>query len=455
MPEYRDIPVVDLLVDLRNARVKDEQPTQQAAILALARQQGPKLLELARDIVAKKRLDPLTSLAVVGNGENPERYTVLEGNRRVATLRGLETPALVLPAFDAKGQREFQKLSQQYASSPISTVRCAVFDSEEEAVDWIVLRHDGESRGKGLVAWGADEKDRFRSRHGNQTRSPGGQVIDFVESQGMLSEEAKASTKGIISTVDRLLSSRPVREALGIDVVAKKVVMHHPTKEVAKALTKLIDDLKTDKVKVGEVYHADQRELFAKNFHPEFRPNPKTRLVSPVELGANTPEGSSGATPKRSGKPKAPRTPAPRSSLIPGDCRLNIPQTRINKIYHELLRLNLEDFTNACSVLLRVFVELSVDEYVDANPATLGGKKRSEVNLAFKIKAAAAHLLAAGRINVDIEMTMKRVADSPRILAASTVNFNQYVHNRYSHPQPTDLRAAWDEMQPFMEALWP
>jgi hypothetical protein len=215
----------------------------------------------------------------------------------------------------------------------------------------------------------------------------------------------------------------------------------------------VVEDLKTGKLKVGQVYDAAQRETFARGFAAEARPDPTARLDTPVDLGAPNPGAKGGS--KRSQKKKAPPTPSPRSTLIPDDCRLNISQSRINKIYHELLRLDLEDFTNACSVLLRVFVELSVDEFVDNNAACLGGKKRSEVNLAYKIKATASALLSAGRINPDLEITMKKVADSPRILAASTVNFNQYVHNRFSHPQPADLREAWDEMQPFMEALWP
>jgi hypothetical protein len=186
MIRFDEISPAVLLVDVRNARLKDAQPGQQAAILALARQQGPKLLELARSI-AGGRLDPLSPLAVVANDNNPGEYVVLEGNRRLVTMKALETPALVAPAFDAKGQRELQRLSQQYAANPISLVRCAVFDTEDEAVEWIFLRHDGQSGGKGLVQWGSDEKDRFRARHGTQDRSPAGQIIDFVEKERSLS----------------------------------------------------------------------------------------------------------------------------------------------------------------------------------------------------------------------------------------------------------------------------
>lgn len=53
MVEYVEIPLSDLLLDMRNARLRDEGTTQQATLLALARQQGKRLLRLARDIVEK------------------------------------------------------------------------------------------------------------------------------------------------------------------------------------------------------------------------------------------------------------------------------------------------------------------------------------------------------------------------------------------------------------------
>lgn len=440
-----------LLVDVRNARLKDAQPGQQAAILALARQQGPKLLELARSI-AGGRLDPLSPLAVVRTETNPGEYIVLEGNRRVVAMKGLETPALVSPALDPAGQRELQRLSKRYAENPIALVRCAVFDTEDEAVEWIFLRHDGQSGGKGLVQWGADEKDRFRARHGAQVRSPAGQIIDFVEHQGLLSPEAQASTKGIISNLQRMLSSKAIRDTLGIDVQNGEVVMHFPTEEVAKSLTRVVEDLRREVTNVGHIYNAKKREEYAQSFDSESRPDLATRLSAAAPLGADT--GKKGGSKPKPGKPKPPKPPVPRDALIPGSCRLNIGQTRINLIYHELLRLNVADFANACSVLLRVFVELSVDEYIKAKSVALTAKS-SDINLAYKIKETAAHLQAAGKIEKGLVTAMRKVADGSRVLAASTVTFNQYVHSAYVHPQPVDLRSAWDELQPFMEAIWP
>ncbi len=55
--------------------------------------------------------------------------------------------------------------------------------------------------------------------------------------------------------------------------------------------------------------------------------------------------------------------PAYRKTLIPKRLKLTITVNRLNKIYDELQRLDVSAYVNSCAVLLRVFVELSVDEY--------------------------------------------------------------------------------------------
>lgn len=457
MIEFTELPLSALLLDVRNARLKDTQPTQQAALLALARQEGKKLLELARSIVEQGRLDPLSPMGVVPADDRALEYVVVEGNRRLVALKGLETPALIAAAFDAKSQRELQRLSQQYRVNPVGSVRCAVFETEPESVEWITLRHDGQSGGKGLVQWGSDEKDRFRARHGDQPRSPAGQIIDFVEERGLLSEEAKASRRGILSNLERMLSSRAICDALGISIApgGKSVVMHYPADEVARSLTRVVEDLRTAAIKVGDIYYAPDREAFAHRFPETARPRSETRLVAPVALGAET--GASPTPQKKSPgskRDKAPPAPTPRATLIPSSCRLNIPALRVNLIYHELLRLDLASFANSCAVMLRVFLELSADQYVEQHQL-LDDSTMKSTTLGKKLKLVAQDLRAKNKISLLLQETVESISDKSKVLAISAVTFNQYVHNPYSHPQASDLRSAWDELQPFMEALWP
>jgi hypothetical protein len=44
---------------------------------------------------------------------------------------------------------------------------------------------------------------------------------------------------------------------------------------------------------------------------------------------------------------------------------MKIGDKRIHSIYWELKRIDCNDYTNACATLLRVFLELSLDGYIE------------------------------------------------------------------------------------------
>ena len=451
MAEYAEITLADLIIDVRNARLKDEQPSEQAALLAIAGQQRKRLLNLASDIV-DKGLDPTTLVAVMPTDDQRKRYLVIEGNRRVVALKALETPSLISPALNNTEKTRLNKLAGRFAQKPISTVACVMFESEQELEHWVTLRHTGQNEGIGLVPWGSEEQDRYTTRHGH--RSPMGQIIDFVEKHGSLSEEAKRSNRSIITNLKRLINTPAVREALGIDMSDGQVSALYPTAEVAKSLTRVVDDLKTARIKVGDIYREQNRLDYVQTLPASDLPDPSTRLPS-VRLLDHADEASGDGETKEPTTPRKPprRQPPARTSLIPKSCRVDITPPRINNIYNELLELSVDRYPNAASVSLRVFVELSVDHYVDQNKP-MSGNINSGASLAKRIKAVADALEKKGSIDLQLKRAVYKMADSSYGLSASTVTFNQYVHNKYVYPTASELRTAWDELQPFVEKIW-
>lgn len=393
---------------------------------------------------------------MIPTSDQKKRYLVLEGNRRVIALKALETPSLIASVLNGTEQSQLAKLARQFASEPISSIQCVLFDSQEEADHWIELRHTGQNEGVGLVEWGADEKDRYNARHG--TRSPAGQIIDYVEKLGTLSEQAQNSGKGVITNVTRLLPK--LKEHLGLQVSEGEVYSSYPASEIDGLLTRIIEDFKTEKVKVKDIYDSQMRDRYVEAVFADNLPNPDARLPTTQPLGQldKTISSSEAATPpfqKASAKSRRrAKQPTERTAVIPKSCVLDIQHPRINGIYIELLTLSADQAINACSVLLRVFVELSVDHYIDAHNVMSKEQINSRPSLAKRIKEAAAHLEQEGKINSKLKIAIKNVADNPRGLAASTVNFNQYVHNEWVYPRASELRIAWDELQPFVEKLW-
>lgn len=353
-------------------------------------------------------------------------------------------------AFDAKGRAELHRLADRFAQKPISSVWCALFSTEAEAAPWVELRHTGANDGAGLVEWGAEEKDRHFARRGN--RSSVLQVLDFVDKADLLSPQAKASKQRIHTSVRRLINTPAVRERLGIEIVDGQIHTYYPKEQTAKALSRLVEDLKTTRVKVKNIYHEADRERYAKNFPSSHAPDKKTRLATLTTLDG-APSSPAVGRGRRARKRKR-REAEERAVLIPAACELNIGPPRINNIYVELAKLNAPDFPNACSVTLRVLLELSVDHYIEKQSLVTEDKRRN-MPLAKRMRIAAADLHGKKKISGQLKDAVERVANSSVPLAASSVTFNQYVHNKYVFPKYRELISAFDELQPFFEALWP
>lgn len=454
MPEIVEVPLADLLLDPANARLGEGVTSQTDTALALARQQGGNIIRLAQDIVVNG-VDPTNFPAIVATDDQKKRYRVREGNRRILALKALETPALISSVLSKSAQKQLLSLSDQYADEPYELVLCVLFgpdDREQELLDhWIELRHTGQNQGIGLVEWGSDEKDRFASRHGK--RLPAGQVLDFVFKHGTLTEETRDSSRKIITSVTRLLSSPAVRKVLGIDVVKGEVISLYPREEVARSLSRMVEDLASGALSVKDIYHAPDRTKYAKSFPKGAVPRKTKKLKAPVNLdtlGAG--KASAKTLPAKSTRRRR-QADKVRTSLIPRDCQLDVDPPRINAIYSELLQLTLDTYPNAGSVLFRVFVEVSVDHYLEMNEL-MSDDERANQSLAKRIKTVAKNLHKEGKINTQLHAAIQKIADSKQVLAASTVTWNQYVHNKYVFPKSSELRAAWDEIQPFMEQVW-
>jgi hypothetical protein len=452
MPEYVPISVSSLLLDNRNSRLPDEGETQQATALALVEQHGATaLLKLAEDI-ATHRLDPLSLTAVVPSADARKRYTVLEGNRRLMALKALESPALVSPKLLPNQSRKLNALSAQYAEDPIDDILCVLFKTEDEAAHWLVLRHTGQNDGSGLVPWDSEMQDRFMHRHAG-VRKPAGQVIDFVNKLGSLSNEAQTSKQKIITSLDRLLGTPYFRDKVGIDLVRGQIVAYHSKEEVLKSLTRVVEDLKTGKVAVPDLYKREDRHAYADGLPRSVLPKKSTRLREGILLDDITSDSKKPRTTKAKSKRKNGKTKA-RTTVIPKDTTLNVTHPRINSIYIELTAMDAESYTNACSVLLRVFVELSVDHVIEQNHLMTDQEHRN-AKLAKKIKATLTHLESEKRMPIKLKRAMENVANGGSVLAASVPTFHLYVHNQYVFPKPGELYAAWDELSPYVEKLWP
>jgi hypothetical protein len=177
----------------------------------------------------------------------------------------------------------------------------------------------------------------------------------------------------------------------------------------------------------------------------------KTGTLLPVEgiTDKDFPAKPSGA-PRRA---RAPRTAA-RTSVVPKSCKLDVTTAKIAGIYGELRILQLSKH----GVLLRVFLEMSVDDYLERAGIALAAKDLKsghtrEKKLKEKVKETIAHMVANGAVERDFKGVETAMNDPLNPFSIDTLH--AYIHNRFFTPTDTHLVTGWDNTQRFFEKIWP
>lgn len=444
LAEPVDIEVARLRLDIKNPRLAVVPPSQRDAVSEMAADQGQRLLALCRHI-AQNGLNPMERFAVIADDEGAEMYNVLDGNRRLAALRVLENPELLKGKVSEAALKRLKEDAESFA--PVIEVPCVIFATSEDADPWILLMHQSGHDGAGSVEWTNQQKARHRERMGS--KEPHLQILDFVtaESKSDLSGPTVAKIergKYPLSTLERVIQTPAVRQRLGIDVVGGEVVTRYPKPEVLRGLRRVVDEIGSGAVKVGQLMTIEDRIGYVGGFARTDLPT----TASAGDKAAPLTQAPDKVKPKPPGSRDMPAGDA-RQKLIPGSFTARIPVTRINDIYRELKqKLNADNVPNATGVLFRVFLELSVDDYFGRH----GVSRPSRDNLNKKLEAAAQHLEDQGLIGKKA-LTGVRAAIAGDSIGVTTV-LNALVHNPDMTITGNELKSIWTRFEPFVQALW-
>ncbi len=459
------IPVSDLLLDESNARLPDPQPkTQQATALALVRLDPRSFVNLAEHIAANGT-DPTTLPAVVATSDSRKRYRVMEGNRRVLALKALETPHLssehlTPPSRRPSSGHQLGSRRTPSIASHASYSRTLERRSHGSAFATLDLREEQ------VCGDGAPRRRTASTAHGlDRPAQNAREIVDFLDAAGVLGTRDQAAQRRILSNVVRLFSTPDVRHRLGIDwSTSGGVVSNFAAGETSPGAWGHREALRKRNASVGQIYNATDRRAFAAALSEDQLPDPAERISAPthlrelqsvLQLRARSPP----TRPiERIGRTSAHRQDAvermsPLTTLIPRSCQLDIAPPRINAISLELQDLSIEKAPNACSVLFRVFIELSVDHYLITHKIMIESQM-NRTQFGQKLKEVGGHLEQAGHIPAALRKVIDTVGNGRGPLA-SAFTMNQYVHNAHIIVNPRELREAWDEIEPSMEKVWP
>lgn len=446
----------DLLVDRENARLGVVRENQQDAILAIAALDPEHFINLARSIV-DKGLDPMAYPGVVALEGKRKEYLVLEGNRRITVLKALDNPRLIEPCLSASQKKRFFKLATQFTTP--ASIYCCLFASIEEADHWIHLRHTGRNGGIGLVEWGAEEKDNWNQRHGR--RSHFLQISEFTQKFGELSPEALSSKIKYKHAFMRLLAT--IGPHVGLFKKNRLTFSEYPVNEIAPVIAHIYGQFRLGEINTNDVHGKKNRWDYYNKLPEDLLPDESSKLEEPiplddftfgrVEINSSKNLKSSVSGNNGNGKKKK-KKKAPRTSVIPRECPWDISRPRLNHIFVELSGMSHNSHPEAVSVLLRVFLELAMDDYIERTNI-LADKKRRSTNLANKLNLIAADLHSKTLISAQLKKAVYAFAKNNTYLQPSVVNFNQYVHNLYLNPNAGELEKLWDiTLEPFLDKVF-
>lgn len=511
--EYKIINITNLIVNPENYRFEPV-GNESDAIKIMLDTHNKAIKQLLVDIL-ENGLNPSDPLVVHKIGNN---YITLEGNRRLTSLKIINNIDL-LKSIDIKYYNEYKKIldkTKRDVNIDLNNIPCVNFKNPSDADKWVSLKHTGSNGGKGTIPWGTTEKRRFKDKTSNEqsTSLVVTSLLDYIKSSPLYVDSIKNNLSKIpITNLERLIFDPLVRDVIGIDITKGVIYKLYPDEEIAKPLTKILDDLISKRLVVTKIYTKDLRTDYTSTFTSKEIPDVTKKLDNIIELNSNNiiknnfapiiPEGpqqivllnneneysntktdnsidslskteitididkfnDTSTLPENNAnnnnnnntftpilsksKEKDRRDINNRKYLIPGRVQISINNPRINQVYKELKKMDVSQLTNAVAVLFRVFIEISMDEYIEKNALT-SISVNSQLNK--KVQACLEDLKAKKLLSQDyIKPVNVSISDKDSLLSINT--FNSYVHNKHMFPDPTQLKNSWNQLEGFLISI--
>ena len=272
--EKRTIKVTNLFIDLDNFRF-EHQTSQLEAINRMIEEYKGDLYNLAVDILAHG-LNPTDMPLVIKLPTDDNKFIVMEGNRRITTLKILLNPNLI----DNKHQslkKKFIKLVAENESKVIRSLECGICVNREEAYLWIERKHSNGLHGIGTQQWNSIQKQRFEETTKGKT-SMALQVINMLMGAKTVDENFKKQLATVkVTNLQRLISDPNVRQKLGISLQNGHLTSDIKKEVVTDALTEILKDMMKEDFKVSKIYKKEDRETYMRSlFGTSTSPNSVT-----------------------------------------------------------------------------------------------------------------------------------------------------------------------------------
>jgi len=461
-----NLEIKDLSLWDENARFPEEyfNKQEQELISYFLKKKDFKIESLAKSIVKDFDLPQLEKIIVL---RIKKRSVVLEGNRRLTAYKLLANPSLTK---NPETRKLFTELSKNIKISESYKLETIVTSSKEECLRFLDRKHN---KGNNEVAWGEPERRNFAIRRSN------GKSKDILRvelanavKKLKLPESIKEAVlgKGLVTTFYRVADSMAARKKLDYEVLENGTLKIENQKKFNDFLEIIVFNIWTKKDFKGNVI--DSRSLNKNESIEEYIKNIQQKDIIKIDRDIKEITGKNIFGEKiiiSLKKNKSHRLYNDRKYLISSSIYIKNP--RINAIYDELKRkLEVDNTPNAVAVMFRVFMECSIDCYIEQKKLKITEK----TTLAGKILKVTDHLedaIALNSLNEDgikkptiIELkkrkekvkfkNMRRVATKDNNSILSIETFHSFVHDSKTIPISSELKDYWNNLESFFICLW-
>lgn len=453
MAKIQNIAIGNLSLWDQNARFLNKYfgRTEQERIEYFLSQTSFKISELIDAVVEDFDLIQSERLIVC---EQDGKNIVLEGNRRLVVYKLLSNPDLT---SDSTLKSKLDELKASIKIDDNFELECIVVEDESEGLRYIDRKH---LKRNNEVSWGDNERAHHQVRRGKATTKERFKVAitkRIRDSDCPEHMQDRILGPGFVTTFWRIIQSKSAKTTFGLsldednnlqttdedfDEKLKFIIVDVLAKDKLKDKDKVFSRLK---VKEIETYFMTISNDDYERVDKKIKEQSETDLFS-TELNPTTP-------PIDEDPPTKPKS-LNRKYLIPKDCKLLIEETKIHNIYCELkddllIDDSKEAVPNAVGVLFRVFLEVSLDYYAEKNGNKFQKKETIKQKIPWVIK------------DLEKEYDKKEFKEIRKVGSASgdksylsIENFHEYVHSTTIQPTPGELKAKWDNLQPFFKILW-
>lgn len=410
----------------------------------LAKKKEFKIADFAKEVVAEFDLPQLEKIVVLElNGKS----IVLEGNRRLTVYKLLISPSL---AKDSQTRKLFSELQKQVNIGENFEIEVNSTSIKEEGLRFVERKHN---KNNNEIGWGEAERRNFAIRRASNSNKDVLRVeLANAVKKLALPDDLKESVlgKGHITTFYRIVDNEVAQKKLGYSVLNDGQIKIKDQNKFDDLLKIITYNVWTKKGFDGR--DIDSRSLNKMEAIEDYLKSIKSKDTNKVdkEVESQTVEDLFGgqAVIKKSGGKSKPISTL-RKFLI--NSSLYINSSRINDIYNELKnKLVVDEVPNATAVLFRVFLECSIDCYIEKNKILLP----DNIKLAGKIQKVADDLKNKG-LATDKELkNIRKVATKDNNSILSVTTFHDFVHDYKASPISSELKKHWENLDGFFNILW-